>query len=226
VSQKSRIGSPESFNRRELMILRAYQVRSYLGEKWLRWRYSGRVRFGEGCRIDPGTFILRGLGRLEMGDRVIIERGIHKVLFNLEPESRVRIGEGTWFQTFNDDLVFSCKTGAEITLGNNCWFSGGLYGASERITIGDHTLIGYGCMILDSDLHQLDNDSQLETAPITIGSHVWIPSHTIVLKGVTIGDHCVIATGSLVTQDIPDHSLAAGRPAKVIKKIKDRHNVP
>jgi acetyltransferase-like isoleucine patch superfamily enzyme len=208
MSESFQSRSPLAFNRRELLILRSYRAWSFMGERWLRFRYRDRVRFGRDCRIDAGTFSLRGLGVVELGDAVIIERGIHKVFFNLEPGARVSIGAGTWFQTFNDDLVFSCKAGAEITLGKNCWFSGGLYGASERITIGDHTLIGYGCMILDSDLHKLDNDS-----------------HTIVLKGVTIGNHCVIGTGSIVLDDIPDHSFAAGRPAHVIKKIGDRDRV-
>ncbi len=226
MSENFQSRSTSGFTRRELLILRAYRLWSIMGDKWLRFRYRDRVRFGRDCRIDAGTFSLRGLGGVELGDRVIIERGIHKVFFNLEPGSRVSIGAGTWFQTFNDNLVFSCKAGAEITLGKNCWFSGGLYGASERITIGDHALIGYGCMILDSDLHKLDNDSRVKTAPVNIGSHVWIPSHTIVLRGVTIGDHCVIATGSIVLDDIPDHSFAAGRPAHVIRKIGDRDKVP
>lgn len=215
-----------TFNRTEMLILQAHRLRLLAGARWMKWRYRDRVSFGKDCMVDPRAFMLRGVGVVELGDRVIIERGIHRVFFNLEPSSRVSIGAGTWFQTFNDDLVFSCKSGASITLGENCWFSGGLYGASERITIGDHTLIGYGCMILDSDLHQLDNDSEVRTAPVNIGSHVWIPSHTTVLKGVNIGDHCVIATGSVVLEDIPDHSLAAGRPAKVIKKIGDRDRVP
>ncbi len=211
---------------RERTLLRLVALEQALGREWLRWRHRDRVRFGPGCRIDWRTFVFRGLGRLELGEGCIIERGIHRVLFNLEPGSRVKFGPGIWIQTYNDDCVFSCKAGAEISIGPNCWFSGGLYGASQRITIGEHTLIGYGCMILDSDLHQLDNNSVVETRPVSIGSHVWMPSHVTVLKGVTIGDHCVIGTGSLVTADLPPHSLAAGRPAKVIRTLGDRDQVP
>ena len=216
---------PAAWTFRERTLLRGIALEQALGRGWLRWRCRDRVRFGRGCRVDWRTFVFRGLGELVLGEGVIIERGIHRVLFNLEPGSRVTFGPGVWIQTLNDDCVFSCKAGAEITIGRNCWFSGGLYGASERISIGEHTLIGYGCMILDSDLHQLDNDSSLETRPITIGSHVWMPSRVTVLKGVTIGDHCVIGTGSLVTEDIPDHSLAAGRPARVIRRLGDRDRV-
>ena len=52
-----------------------------------------------------------------------------------------------------------------------------------------------------------------------------MPSYVTVLKGVTIGDHCVIGAGSLVSSDIPSNSFAAGRPARVIREIADRDQV-
>jgi maltose O-acetyltransferase len=156
----------------------------------------------------------------------VIERGIHKALFHLEPGGRVVLGRGAWVQTFDSSVVFSCKQGAEITTGERCWFSGGIIGASERISIGDHTLIGWGCTILDSSLHRLDNDApEAAPEPVEIGSHVWMPSNITVLPGVKIGDHCVIGTGSLVTGDIPPNSFAAGRPAEVVREIGDRDRV-
>src|SRR4030042_5925346 len=139
-------------------LLRLVALEQAVGRGWLCWRHRDRVRFGRGCRIDWRTFVFRGLGWLELGEGVIIERGIHQVRFNLEPRSRVVFGRGIWIQTYNDACVFSCKAGAEIKIGPNCWFSGGLYGASERITIGEHTLIGDGWMILASDPPQLENN--------------------------------------------------------------------
>jgi len=218
-------GMPK-FSKREMVLLRGYQLQHYLAGKWLRWRYRYRVQFGKNVRIEPRTFMLRGAGTVALGDGVIMERGLHKVFFNLAPDSRVTIGPGTRFQTYDAHTIFSCKSGAEISMGKNCWYSGGLFVATKGITIGEHTLIGYGCLFLDSNMHQLDNNSKVESAPISIGSHVWIPSNTTVLKGVTIGDHCVIGTGSLVTEDIPDHSFVAGRPAKIIRKLADRDLVP
>lgn len=208
------------------MILRLQHLAQVMGGKYLRWRYRDRVSFGRDCRVDYRTLIVSGVGEVHLGDGVIIERGIHKVCFHVEPESRVAIGGGTWIQTFDDDTVFSTKEGAEITIGGKCWFSGGIFGASERISVGDHTLIGWGCMIMDSDMHRMDNDSgEIKKAPVTIGSHVWMPSYITVLKGVTIGDHCVIGTGSLVVEDVPPNSFAAGRPARVIRRIGDRDRV-
>jgi maltose O-acetyltransferase len=57
--------------------------------------------------------------------------------------------------------------------------------------------------------------------PVVIGNDVWISASVTICGGVTIGDGCVIAAGSVVTRDIPPHSLAAGVPCKVIRPITD-----
>ncbi len=213
----------ERFTRRERFFLRLHQAENIVGQSWMRFRYRHRVDFGKGTQVDHRTLYHRGLGVVEIGDEVIIERGIHKVSFRLEKGSRVSLGQGSWIQTHDGHTVFSCNPRAEIRTGPRCWFSGGIFGASRSIEVGEHTLIGWGCMILDSSLHRLDNDSpEPDPEPVKIGSHVWMPSNITVLKGVTIGDHCVIGTGSLVTDDIPDNSFATGRPARVIKKIGNR----
>ncbi len=218
-------GLPE-LTPRERRIFKLLYWEQAMGNRWLRWRYRDRIHFGPGCRVDWRTLLLSGAGAVEFEQDVIIERGIHKVAFHLEPGSRVTIGRGVWIQTFDDDMVFSAKAGAEIRIGARSWFSGGIFGASKSIVIGEHTLIGWGCMVLDSDMHRLDNDAPApEAEPVIIGSHVWMPSNITVLKGVTIGDHCVIGTGSLVASDVPAHSLAAGRPARVIRTLGDRDKV-
>lgn len=56
---------------------------------------------------------------------------------------------------------------------------------------------------------------------VTIGNNVWIGGNTVVCPGVKIGNNCVIGAGSVVTKDIPDWSIAAGNPCKVIRKITD-----
>jgi len=60
-------------------------------------------------------------------------------------------------------------------------------------------------------------DGKSVATPIIIGDHVWIGMNVTVLKGVTIGDGAVVAAGSMVTKDVPPHSLVAGVPAKVVK---------
>ncbi len=57
------------------------------------------------------------------------------------------------------------------------------------------------------------------TGLITIGDGSWIGANAVITAGVTVGQYCVIAAGSVVTKDVPDYSIAAGSPAKVIKKF-------
>jgi len=54
---------------------------------------------------------------------------------------------------------------------------------------------------------------------VTIGNNVWIGGNVTILPGVTIGDNCTIGAGSVVTRDIPDNSVAAGNPARVIRRL-------
>lgn len=110
------------------------------------------------------------------------------------------------------------------------------------VIIGDHTRIGLHCTVIGpvtigshvnlaqgitiTALNHNFNESQqridqqgVSTHPVTIGDDVWIGTNAVILPGVTIGSHVVIAAGAVVSKDIPDHSLAMGIPATVRKTI-------
>ena len=59
-----------------------------------------------------------------------------------------------------------------------------------------------------------------QTAPVTIGNHVWIGGGVIILPGVSIGDNVVIGAGSVVTKDIPSNTIAYGNPCRVVRENK------
>ena len=59
----------------------------------------------------------------------------------------------------------------------------------------------------------------MATNQVVIDDDVWIGANAVVLPGVTIGKHSVVAAGAIVTKDVPPHSLVAGVPAKIIKSI-------
>lgn len=59
------------------------------------------------------------------------------------------------------------------------------------------------------------------TAPIKVGNNVYIGVRSLILPGVTIGNNCIVAAGSIVTKDIPDNSVFGGVPAKFIKSSSD-----
>ncbi len=110
---------------------------------------------------------------------------------------------------------------AILTLGKGYINSNSVIACSSNITIGDGATIARGVYIYDGDHHSIidENNNPLnDAAPIYIGKHVWVGVKATILKGVTIGDGSVIAAGAVVTNDIPQNCLAAGVPAKVIKK--------
>lgn len=113
-----------------------------------------------------------------------------------------------------------------IEIGNNTGISNSTFRIKQGIKIGNNVNVGGDCKFYDSDMHSVDYadrmlfpDEKIKTAPITIKDGVWIGAHSIILKGVTIGERSVIAAGSVVTKSIPDDELWGGNPAKFIKKI-------
>lgn len=92
----------------------------------------------------------------------------------------------------------------------------------QAITIGAGCRIGWDCDLMDNDFHHilwLDREPGPLSAPIVLEEKVWVGARCMILKGVTIGAHSVIAAGSIVTRDVPPYSLAAGIPTRVIREI-------
>lgn len=88
----------------------------------------------------------------------------------------------------------------------------------ESIDIGDGCAISWGVTILDSDrhTHYQNGEKNQSTAPVDIGDNVWIGHNSSIMKGVTINDGAIIASNSVVTEDVPAKTLAAGVPARPI----------
>ena len=88
------------------------------------------------------------------------------------------------------------------------------------ITIEDYAFTGHGVKILarghDYTSYNMDRQHQLIEGPIVIRQGAWIGSGSIVLAGVTVGEHAVVAAGSIVTRDVRDYSVVAGNPARAI----------
>lgn len=111
-----------------------------------------------------------------------------------------------------------------IMIGKNAALSNNIYIiARSRIEIGDQFLCGDNVRIMDSDFHEINPEMRHQgagkTTPIKIMDNVWVGSSVLILKGVTIGSHSVIASGSVVTKDVPPRVVVGGVPARVIKHI-------
>jgi acetyltransferase-like isoleucine patch superfamily enzyme len=121
--------------------------------------------------------------------------------------------------------IFSMDSGTVISIGNNVGISNSALICKEKITIADNVIIGGGCKIYDSDFHSLDFDIRMsredipKKAEVVIKNGAFIGGHSIILKGVTIGEKSIVGAGSVITKDIPDGEIWAGNPARYIKKI-------
>ena len=92
------------------------------------------------------------------------------------------------------------------------------------VTIGSHVNLAQGITITALNHNFEDSEKRIDeqgvsTSAVTIEDDIWIGANAVVLSGVTIGHHSVVAAGAVVTKDVPPHSLVAGVPAKVIKQI-------
>jgi acetyltransferase-like isoleucine patch superfamily enzyme len=92
------------------------------------------------------------------------------------------------------------------------------------VEIGSHVNLAQGITVTALNHNFGDTEKRIDeqgvsTNPVTIEDDVWVGANAVILPGVTIGNHCVVAAGAVVTKDVPPHSLVAGVPAKVIKQI-------
>jgi acetyltransferase-like isoleucine patch superfamily enzyme len=137
-------------------------------------------------------------GRLEVGAGVLCEPG---VWITAPAPARVTIGAGTFLNL------------------------GVMVAALDLVEIGEHCMFANGCVVTDAD-HRLDDPDTpvtwqgfISKGPTRIGDNVWCGANVVVTSGVTIGERSVIGANSVVSRDIPPHSVAVGAPARVIRQI-------
>ena len=117
---------------------------------------------------------------------------------------------------------FYTDCGKNITVGKNVFINSACcFQDQGGLEIGDNVLIGHQVVIATLN-HLADplRRADMTPKPVKIGNNVWIGSHATILPGVTVGDNSIIAAGAVVTKDVPANTVAAGVPAKVIKKIE------
>ena len=124
--------------------------------------------------------------------------------------------------------IIYAKKNSQITIGNNVGISNTAIVAMNSIAIEDNVLIGGGCKIYDHDFHSLDYEMRMQpvdegvaSRPVLIKMGAFVGAHSIILKGVTIGEKSIVGAGSVVTKDIPDGEIWAGNPAKYIRSNEE-----
>lgn len=158
------------------------------------------------------------------------------VFLRLHPLGNLKIGGGCRFKSQTGcnplgrfhKLSFVIAKGGLLEIGNCVGISNSTIYASSKVSIGDNSLIGAGCTIVDSDFHYLSTnvlnkeDKSVPKKPVAIGKNVFIGAFCIVLKGVSIGDGAIIGAGSIITRNIPPGQIWAGNPAMFKKNVSDR----
>ena len=117
-----------------------------------------------------------------------------------------------------------------IFLGSNIYLVDALINAgndSGKVTIDDYVFFGHGVCLLarghDYNFFNEERHSKIIEKPIHLKEGSWIGSRSIILGGVTVGKHSVVAAGSVVVKDVPDYAVVGGNPANVIKFIKNNN---
>jgi acetyltransferase-like isoleucine patch superfamily enzyme len=189
----------------------ARQLRLYL-QKWrwyernslpwnrarIHWEFARREAF---VRWPVHGNVLEALraGRLEIGAGTLFEP---HVWITAEGQARVRIGAGSFLNL------------------------GVMVAALELVEIGEHCMFANGCFISDAN-HRFDDPNQpvpyqgfTSKGPTRIGDNVWCGANVVVTSGVTIGERSVIGANSVVLDDVEPFTIAAGAPARPIKRIE------
>ncbi len=98
------------------------------------------------------------------------------------------------------------------------------------VTIGDDTILAQNIVMSGlnhgyEDITLPPHDQKVTKSKIVIENEVWIGANVVVVAGVTIGKHCVVAAGSIVTRSIPPYSVVVGNPAKIIKQYNPQTQI-
>jgi acetyltransferase-like isoleucine patch superfamily enzyme len=172
---------------------------------------------GRGVSFGHGV-VLRHPHKIRLGDGVVVD---DLVVLDAKgaDNSGIAVGAGVFL---GRGTILSCKNG-DIRLGDrvNIGFHSEIFSAS-RVEVGAYGLFAAYTYLVGGghDFERPDVpviEQRRSSKGITLGENVWLGTGTKVLDGVRIGDDCVVGAGSVVRQDLPPGSIAAGVPARVLR---------
>lgn len=178
---------------------------SYFYTGYLRRRFA---KWGQGSVIVFKASHLNGLRYVQVGERTEIDKNVSLT---------------AW------DYYKGLRYKPRIVIGDNCHIGAGAHVTSIcGIIIGDNLLTGTNVLITDN-AHGASEHELLEVHPksrplyskgeVRIGRNVWLGNNVCILPGVTIGDGVIVAANSVVTKSVPDYTVVAGAPARIVKRI-------
>lgn len=155
------------------------------------------------------------------------------LLYRSTAPAGVSIGKGA---SAYKGVMFDVGPSGRVIIGDYALVHGARMICDERIEIGDYALISWNVLLMDS--YRVPFERQARRAalrhaattpgralsggtarPVTVGANAWIGFDVCVLPGVTIGEGAIVGARSVVTRDVPPHTIVAGNPACVIRRI-------
>jgi acetyltransferase-like isoleucine patch superfamily enzyme len=160
---------------------------------------DNQISLGRGGVYSNVRFRLRGSGhRISFGENCRISRG--GVVWVEDERCSLQVGANTSMVEVHIALT---EPGSRVTIGEDCMFANDI----DLRTGDSHSVID-----------QRSGERLNFPGDIHIGRHVWVAPHTVILKGVNIGENSIVATGSVVTRSCDPGVIIAGNPAKTIKE--------
>ena len=184
--------------------------------------------------------LIMRMTKVEYGKKLLL-KGV-PVIFNKDG-ARLKIGRNVTIKSsflsnlvglYSRTVIVTRAPGAVIEIDDNVGISGATIYARKGIYIGENTLIGGNCKILDNDFHPIDTEKRLKlmqdphggdaadlipAKEIRIGKNCFLGCNSIILKGTVLGDGCVVGAGAVVSGKFGAGCVIAGNPARVIKNI-------
>lgn len=143
----------------------------------------------------------------------------HSVRMDTPPYRKFHLGD---YSVIESNACINNAVG-DVVIGNHTRV--GLHNTIiGPVTIGSHVNLAQGITVTALNHNFEDKNKRIDeqgviTNGVTIEDDIWIGANAVILPGVRIGTHSVVAAGAVVTKDVPPHSLVAGVPAKIIKSI-------
>jgi len=171
-------------------------------EPGVRLRFTDQIALGRNVYLDQGVYLHACPQGISIGDDTFVMHGavLHVYNFRNLPHAFIRIGRESLIGEYN---VLRGQGG--ITIGDRVYF-----GPLVQLLAVNHVF---------SDPTQPMIAQGITAEGITVEDDVWIGAGAIVTDGVRIGRGAVVAAGSVVTQDVPPHTVVGGVPARVLREI-------
>jgi acetyltransferase-like isoleucine patch superfamily enzyme len=162
---------------------------------WLKLRFRGRLQTDGLCFVGP------------------------KVRLEIKPGATLKLGRWSWIGHGTKIRVHegTVEIGAKTVLGQECTIS-----AFQHISIGCECIIADRVMLIDFDhgVVEVERPIRLQgiyKRDVNVGHNNWIGYGACFLRGVTVGDNCVIGANTVVTKDVPSNAVVAGAPARLLR---------